>query len=80
MGNDPHPTVAIERLRGRIEALELIFVPAIVKLSTQDDGMRRDVLKTIRDASESGVVGLSPVALSSFREVLAQVIRHLEQP
>ena len=78
MSGNPDPTAAIERLRGRIEALELISVVAITKLATQDDGMRRDVFEMVRSISGSGVDGLSPVALSGFREVFDRVLRNLD--
>ena len=71
-------SAAIERLRGRIEALELISIAAIAKLAAQDDGMRRDVLETMHGLSESGVKGLSPVALVGFREVFGRVIWNLD--
>ena len=68
----------IERLRGRIEALELISIVAITKLASQDNSMRLDVSEAARSISESGVDGLSAVAFSSFREVLDRVLRNLD--
>ena len=68
----------IERLRGRIEALELICVVAITKLSDQDEGMRRDVSGALRSISKSGLDVLSPTALGGFREVCGRAIRNLD--
>ena len=68
----------IGRLRGRIEALELISIAAMAKLASQDERMRRDTAEEIRYIAKFGVTGLSSVALSGFREVLGRVLGHLE--
>ena len=68
----------IERLRGRIEALELISITVLTKVASEDAGMRRDIAVEMQSRCETPVAGLSPVALMGFREVLGRAIRNLD--
>ena len=69
---------AIERLRGRIEALELISITVLAKVASEESGMRQDVAVELRARCETPVKGLSPVALMGFRELLGQAIELLD--
>ena len=68
----------IERLRGRIEALELISVGVLTKISSEDPDMRSGVAKMIESLWVTPVEGLSPAALIGFRDVLGKVLRNID--
>ena len=68
----------IERLRGRIEALELISIAVLAKVASEDLGMRRDLVIELRDRREMPFAGLSSVALMGFRDVLDKAIRNVD--
>ena len=75
----------IERLRGKIEALEMkiealeiMTIAALAKSASDNIGARMDTIETVQNLKEFGVPGLSPVALSGFREVLSKVLRSLD--
>ncbi len=71
-------TAEFERLRGRIEALELISITLLTKVASEEAGMRQDVTVELRARCETPVKGLSPVALIGFREVLGRAIELLD--
>ena len=66
----------IERLRGRIEALELISVGVLTKIASEDADMRSGVAKMIESLWVTPVEGLSPAV--GFRDVLGKALRNLD--
>ena len=68
----------VETLRGRIEALELISIAVLTKIASEDADMRSGVAKAMESLWATPVDGLSPVALTGFRDVLGRALRNLD--